>query len=101
MMVNMFTGLTDVFIFRQSTTVRAGLYTLKLNKVNTYRLLFSSFVRFHVQIKSVASLSRVGISVHTVANLFHNMSLLLFGLKQQSASGRKAAWRKKESTSGI
>ena len=64
-------------------------------QVNTYCLLLSSFVCFNVWVKVNSLLLRLGISVHTWANSFHYMSLLLLGLKQQSASSRKAAWRKK------
>ena len=44
---------------------------------------------------STASLSQSEISIHTRANSFHNMPLLLFSLKQQPASSRKLMRRKK------
>ena len=40
-----------MFIFCQSTTVRARLYTLKSDTSRHYRLLLSSFVCFHVEVK--------------------------------------------------
>ena len=88
--VNIVTGLVGVFIFHQSRTVPAGLYTLKSDE--SKHLLSATFI--------FCLLSRLGISVHIGANSFDNISLLLFGLCSNQPSAKKQRGEKKESKSG-
>ena len=61
-----------------------------------HRLFASMF-----ESRSVAALSRSGLSVHTRANSFHNMLLLLFGLSSNQPPARKQCGEKRESKSCI
>ena len=98
----MFTGLAGMFTFRQRTDVRAGLYTSKSDTIkHLLSATFNFFFAFMFESRSIASLSRSAISVHTRANSFHNMSLLLVGLSSNQPPAKKATQRKKESKSGM
>ena len=72
-------------------------------QVNAYRLLlsFSFFFASMFESRSIASLSQSGMSIHTQANLFHNMSLLLIGLSSNQPQAKKAMQEKKGSKSSI
>ena len=96
----MFTGPDGMFIFRQSTAMQAALYTSKLDTSKhlssvTFIFFFFFFFASVFVSRSIASLSQLGISVHTPANSFHNMSLLLFGFSSNQPPAKKQHREKK------
>ena len=83
-----------MFVFPQSTTMWAWLYTSKLD--TTYRPLFHLLFASMFESRSIALLSWSGISFLTQRNLFHIMSLLLFGLSSNQPPANRQRGEKRK-----
>ena len=82
---NRFKGLAGMFILH----IQIGH---KKTLIVYFHLLFTSMFKS----RSTASLSQFGISVHTQANSFHNMSLLLFSLSSSQPPAKKQRREKRK-----